>query len=162
MIIKDIWFSKEYDKIRNNESIKDRIMFITLGGSYSYGTNVETSDIDVRGVSLNTHSSLIGLYPFEQAVCNETDTVIYSFNKLISFVQESIDNFHKEIKEAATEGKCKDNSNQSASLINNNNQIEQLQKQNESFQLEITNLKSLLKETQIKNSVGIIIAPRKK
>lgn len=86
MIIKDIWFSKEYDKIRNNESIKDRIMFITLGGSYSYGTNVETSDIDVRGVSLNTHSSLIGLYPFEQAVCNETDTVIYSFNKLISLL----------------------------------------------------------------------------
>ena len=74
-------------------------------------------------------------------------------NKLILFVQESIDNFLKEIKEAATEGKCKDNSNQSASLINNsNNQIEQLQKQNESFQLEITNLKSLLKETQIKNN----------
>lgn len=86
MNIKDIWLSKEYDKIRNNENVKDRVAFVTLGGSHAYGTNVETSDIDIRGVSLNTMSSLIGLHPFEQAVCNETDTTIYSFNKIISLL----------------------------------------------------------------------------
>lgn len=86
MNVKDIWFSKEYDKIRENENIRNRIMFITFGGSYSYGTNIETSDIDIRGVSLNTVSSLIGLHPFEQVLCNETDTTIYSFNKIISLL----------------------------------------------------------------------------
>ena len=86
MNVKDIWYSKEYDKIRNNENVKDRIMFVTFGGSHAYGTNIETSDIDIRGVSLNTESSLIGLHPFEQAICNETDTTIYSFNKIISLL----------------------------------------------------------------------------
>lgn len=86
MNIKDIWFSKEYEKIRNEEHIKDRIMFLTFGGSHAYGTNVETSDIDIRGVAINTESSLIGLHPFEQAICNETDTTIYSFNKIISLL----------------------------------------------------------------------------
>ena len=86
MNIKDIWLSSDYDKIRNNENIKNRLMFVCFGGSWAYGTNVETSDIDIRGVGLNTVSSLIGLQSFEQAVCNETDTVIYSFNKIISLL----------------------------------------------------------------------------
>lgn len=86
MNVKDIWLSKEYDKIRENENIRNRVAFITFGGSHSYGTNIETSDVDVRGMSLNTVSSLIGLHPFEQALCNETDTTIYSFNKLISLL----------------------------------------------------------------------------
>jgi predicted nucleotidyltransferase len=86
MNVKDIWLSSEYDKIRNNENIKNRVAFITLGGSHAYGTNIETSDIDVRGVSLNTVSSLIGLHPFEQVLCNETDTTIYSFHKIISLL----------------------------------------------------------------------------
>ena len=86
MNVKDIWLSSEYDKIRNNENIKNRVMFTCFGGSHAYGTNVETSDIDIRGVSLNTISSLIGLHPFEQVLCNETDTTIYSFNKIISLL----------------------------------------------------------------------------
>lgn len=32
MNIKDIWLSKEYDKIRNNENVKDRVMFVCFGG----------------------------------------------------------------------------------------------------------------------------------
>ena len=46
--------STEYDFLRQNEHLKNRIMFLTLGGSYAYGTNVETSDIDVRGCALNS------------------------------------------------------------------------------------------------------------
>ena len=84
--IKDIWFSEEYSKVRENENIKDRLMFVTFGGSHSYGTNIESSDVDVRGVALNTKSSLIGLHGFDQVIDNETDTTIYAFNKIISLI----------------------------------------------------------------------------
>ena len=84
-IIKMIEGNK-YDFLRTNKHIKDKIIFLTLGGSYSYGTNVETSDVDVRGCALNSPSDLLGLTNFEQVVNNETDTTIYSFNKLVSLL----------------------------------------------------------------------------
>ena len=84
--IKEMVAGSSYDFLRTNEHLKDRIVFLTLGGSYSYGTNVETSDVDVRGCALNSPSDLLGLTNFEQVVNNETDTTVYSFNKLISLL----------------------------------------------------------------------------
>lgn len=78
--------SPSYDFLRTNEHLGDRIMFLTLGGSHAYGTNVETSDVDVRGVAMNSASDIIGLSNFEQLVNTETDTTIYSFNKLIGLL----------------------------------------------------------------------------
>lgn len=40
MDIKSILESKEYDFLRNNPLLKDRILFLTVGGSYAYGTNI--------------------------------------------------------------------------------------------------------------------------
>lgn len=42
--------------------------------------------MDVRGCALNSPSDLIGLTNFEQVVHTETDTTIYSFNKLVSLL----------------------------------------------------------------------------
>lgn len=84
--IKKIVDSTEYDFLRTNEHLKDKIIFLTLGGSHAYGTNIETSDVDVRGCALNRPSDLIGLTNFEQVVNERTDTTIYSFNKLINLL----------------------------------------------------------------------------
>lgn len=81
--IKEMVAGPEYEFLRTNPNLKDRIIFLTLGGSYSYGTNVETSDVDVRGCAMNSQSDLIGLTNFEQVVHTQTDTTIYAFNKLI-------------------------------------------------------------------------------
>ena len=59
-----------------------------LGGSYAYGTNNENSDIDFRGVTLNLPSDLLGLTEFEQYEDTNTDTVIYSFNKMVKLLLE--------------------------------------------------------------------------
>ena len=54
--IKEMVAGEEYDFLRTNPHLKDRIMFLTLGGSYAYGTNIETSDVDVRGCAMNSKS----------------------------------------------------------------------------------------------------------
>ena len=78
--------TKEYDFLRTNPRLGPRIMLLGVSGSYGYGTNREGSDIDFRGVTLNLPSDLIGLTTFDQYEDSETDTVIYSFNKMISLI----------------------------------------------------------------------------
>lgn len=39
--IREMLQSPAYEFLRSNEHLKDKIIFLTLGGSYSYGTNVE-------------------------------------------------------------------------------------------------------------------------
>ena len=80
--IKEMVAGSEYDFLRTNQNLKDKIIFLTLGGSYSYGTNVETSDVDVRGCALNSRSDLLGLTNFEQVVHTQTDTTVYCQRQL--------------------------------------------------------------------------------
>lgn len=84
--IKEMVAGNQYDFLRTNPHLAGKIIFLTLGGSHAYGTNVEASDVDVRGCALNSRSDLLGLSAFEQVVNTETDTTIYSFNKLISLL----------------------------------------------------------------------------
>jgi len=81
--IKEMLKTPEYDFLRTNEHLGDNIIFLTLGGSHAYGTNVEGSDVDIRGCALNTKEEILTNKNFEQFTNDDTDTVIYSFNKLI-------------------------------------------------------------------------------
>lgn len=80
--------SSEYDFLRENPRLGKRIILMGLGGSHAYGTNNENSDIDFRGIALNLPSDLLGLTEFEQYEDEGTDTVIYSFNKIVKLLLE--------------------------------------------------------------------------
>ncbi len=80
--------SADYDFLRTNPRLGNRIILMGLGGSYAYGTNNENSDIDFRGITLNLPSDLLGLTEFEQYEDEGTDTVIYSFNKMVKLLLE--------------------------------------------------------------------------
>lgn len=81
--IKEKLKSPDYSFLRENEHLGKNIILLTLGGSHAYGTDVETSDLDVRGCALNTKEELLLGKDFEQVVDYETDTTIYSFTKLV-------------------------------------------------------------------------------
>ena len=88
MDFKKLMLTSEYEFLRNHPRLGDRIILMGLGGSYAYGTNNENSDIDFRGITLNLPSDLLGLTEFEQYEDGSTDTVIYSFNKIIKLLLE--------------------------------------------------------------------------
>lgn len=90
-----VLFSKEYNFLKTNEHLGNNIILIGLGGSYAYGTNTENSDLDIRGCALNTKEEILtnGIFAnkdfFEQYTDEETDTTIYSFNKLVSLLSNN-------------------------------------------------------------------------
>lgn len=88
MDFRKLMMTPEYDFLRDNERLGNRIILLGLGGSYAYGTNTENSDIDFRGVTLPLSSDLLGLTNFEQYEDRSTDTVIYSFNKIVKLLLE--------------------------------------------------------------------------
>lgn len=93
MEFKQIIKSDEYNFLREHKNLGNRIILLTLGGSHSYGTNTDNSDIDIRGVALEKPEDLIGFSEFDhidkKEEVNNTDTVIYSFNKVIRLLTNS-------------------------------------------------------------------------
>ena len=81
---------KETVLTRDGIPIGKGIILLGLGGSYAYGTNLQTSDIDVRGIALNSREDILCLGMsddhFEQIVNEETDTTVYSLQKIVSLL----------------------------------------------------------------------------
>ena len=84
--IKAIVSSSEYDFLKVNEHLGKNIILLGLGGSHAYGTQTETSDLDVRGIALNKKCEILTNQNFEQFVNEETDTTIYAFNKMVTLL----------------------------------------------------------------------------
>lgn len=78
--------TKEYEFLKTDEHLGNKIILLGLGGSHAYGTNIETSDVDIRGIALNSKYDLIGMSSFDQRVNEATDTTIYGFRKIIELL----------------------------------------------------------------------------
>ncbi|MCR5793878.1 MAG: nucleotidyltransferase domain-containing protein [Solobacterium sp.] len=86
MDFKRLITTEEYSFLHTEERLGRHIILLGVSGSYGYGTEREGSDIDFRGVALNMPSDLIGLTSFEQYEDRHTDTVIYSFRKMVDML----------------------------------------------------------------------------
>lgn len=78
--------SPEYNFLIENKNLGNNIVLLGLGGSHAYGTNNEDSDLDIRGIATNTKENILTSNDFEQVVDVETDTTIYSFDKIIELL----------------------------------------------------------------------------
>ncbi|MDF2985421.1 MAG: putative nucleotidyltransferase [Eubacterium sp.] len=82
--VKDKLKSYEYDFLKTDRHLGSNILLLTTGGSIAYGTNVGSSDIDIRGITVETQQDIMGLSSFEQFEDKATDTVIYGLGKFIN------------------------------------------------------------------------------
>lgn len=78
--------SQEYNFLRENKNLGANIILLGLGGSHAYGTNNENSDIDIRGIATRTKREILIGNDFEQVVDVDTDTTVYSFDKIIKLL----------------------------------------------------------------------------
>lgn len=83
---KEILKTPEYEFLKTNPHLGKNIILLSIGGSHAYGTNVAGSDIDIRGIAINSKEEILGSANFEQVVNNETDTTVYSLRKIISLL----------------------------------------------------------------------------
>jgi predicted nucleotidyltransferase len=84
--IKEKINSSDYKFLNEHPYLKDKIILLTLGGSYAYGTNNKNSDLDIRGICKTPIDTLLGLNNFEQFIEPITDTTVYSFNKIVKLL----------------------------------------------------------------------------
>lgn len=77
----------EYGFLKTNPNLA-HIALLTLGGSHAYGTSTPGSDLDIRGVALNPKDQILLNRDFHQVTDVTTDTVVYSFNKILDLLTE--------------------------------------------------------------------------
>ena len=89
--------SDEYSFLKADKHLGSNIILLTAGGSHAYGTDNKNSDLDIRGCAVNSRMEILASGSFrqftnmdalvgenfEQFTDSTTDTVIYSFNKLM-------------------------------------------------------------------------------
>lgn len=89
--IKALLNTKDYEFLKTHDKLGDNICYLTLGGSLAYGTNLpDKGDVDIRGITVESKKdlakSLLEMEHFEQVSENNTDTVIYGFNKIVKLL----------------------------------------------------------------------------
>ena len=86
--------NQEYDFLRTDEHLGENIILLGLGGSYAYGTNIESSDVDCRGVALNSKKEIL----FNPIAPNSTKRTNFSKDRFflstsLNFRNKQIDDF---------------------------------------------------------------------
>lgn len=77
----------EYSFLKTNDNLQNNIILLGLGGSRAYGTDLPTSDTDIRGIAVNSKKNILLGKDFENVVDTETDTTIYSLNKMFELLR---------------------------------------------------------------------------
>ena len=67
----------------DKETAESRLILKIISGSRAYGTEIEESDTDYRGIVIPTKSYFLGLDTFEQYESKDPDVVYYGIKKFL-------------------------------------------------------------------------------
>lgn len=73
----------DYAFLDTTPHLADNIHLLVYGGSKAYGTNLPTSDTDIRGIATNPPVNILTYNDFDTFTHPGTDTVIYSLDKIL-------------------------------------------------------------------------------
>lgn len=88
MEAKELLKKEEYDFLKSNNNLGGNIALLCFGGSYAYGTNIESSDVDIRGIAVSTKKDILLNRDFDSIQDKNTDTVIYSLKKFVTLASK--------------------------------------------------------------------------
>ena len=80
---------KRYDFLYKDNDLKNNVALLVKGGSNAYHLSSESSDFDLRGITIENEDTLLGIRKFDCFVNKETDTTIYGLKKFISMAIKS-------------------------------------------------------------------------
>lgn len=78
--------SSQYDFLRTDDKLGKNLFLLGVGGSYAYGVEDDESDINAIGITLNSKKEVLTGRSFDRFYEPSTDTVIFSFSKMISLL----------------------------------------------------------------------------
>lgn len=84
--IKEKLKTEDYDFLRTNEHLGNSVILLGIAGSHAYGLASANSDVDLRGIALNSRREILIGKDFEEFQNAETDSVIWSFNRAVYFL----------------------------------------------------------------------------
>jgi predicted nucleotidyltransferase len=77
----------EYDFLRTHKSLGNNIILLTTGGSHAYGTDTPNSDLDIRGITLNSAEEILTMeYNDKPVEDRATDTVVYFLKQIVTLL----------------------------------------------------------------------------
>jgi uncharacterized protein len=79
--------TEDYDFLRSNKNLGDNIILLTTGGSHAYGTSTPSSDLDIRGITVNSAYEILTMdYSDKPIEDRATDTVIYFLKQIVNLL----------------------------------------------------------------------------
>lgn len=79
----------DFSKMTGTPWLKSRTIYLTKHGSQAYGTNIATSDLDVKGVAIPPREYFLGFNKqFEQAEFHKPDAVIFDIRKFLKLAAD--------------------------------------------------------------------------
>lgn len=79
-----------WETVNAPEWLESRTIMLVRAGSHAYGTNIESSDEDYRGVAIAPLGNYLGIRDrFEQFESKDPDLVVYEFRKFVTLASQA-------------------------------------------------------------------------